>query len=107
MSPVSWTHYQLFLAPMLLLLVLRFLDEGASAGRWAGLLVAFALADLVLRPLDSVPGVIRGLATGYEESRPELLRFLAVSQFAQYVLFLTAYGWFSRGLLRAETTAGR
>ncbi|HEV8255046.1 MAG TPA: glycosyltransferase family 87 protein [Vicinamibacteria bacterium] len=95
-SPVSWTHYQLFLAPMLLLLAHRFVEARASLAQWAGLLSAFVLSDLVLRPFDSVPGVILGALAGRWEERRELLRFMAASQFAQYVLFLTAFGWFSR-----------
>jgi hypothetical protein len=96
LSPVSWTHYQLFLAPMLLLLAYQFVVTRASAAQWAGLLAAFVLSDLILRPFDSVPGVILGVLAGRWEERRELLRFLAASQFAQYVLFLTAFGWFSR-----------
>jgi alpha-1,2-mannosyltransferase len=96
-SPVSWTHYQLFLAPMFLLLAYRFVTAGASAAQWAGLLAAFVLADLILRPLDSVPGLLLGVLAGRWEQRRDLLRFMAVSQFAQYVLFLTAFGVWSGG----------
>jgi alpha-1,2-mannosyltransferase len=99
-SPVSWTHYQLFLAPMLLLLADQFMATRATAAHWAGLLSAFVLSDLVLRPFDSVPGVILGALAGRWEERRQLLRFLAASQFAQYVLFLTAYGWFNRAAMR-------
>ena len=87
---------------MFLLLAYRFVTAGASAAQWAGLLAAFVLADLILRPFDSVPGLLLGVLAGRWEERRDLLRFMAVSQFAQYVLFLTAFGvWSGRPADRA------
>lgn len=110
-SPISWTHYQLFLAPMLLLLAYQFFRLRAGWSQWAGLVASFFLAELVLRPLDSVPGIIGAALAGRFETRPQALRMMAASQFAQYVLFLTAFGWFNRlrGLAageQAEAVAG-
>jgi hypothetical protein len=79
-GPISWTHYQLFLAPMFLLLAWSYIHEGAGLARWSLLGFAYVLADLVVRPLAAVSGGA-----------------LAGSQLSQYVLFASAWSWFSRG----------
>jgi hypothetical protein len=95
LSPVAWSHYQVLLLPMLLVLWVRFLRHGAHWTRWAGLALAYALAQLVQQPLGSVPGGVLQALTGREESYVALTRVLAVAAFAQYVLLGTALLSFS------------
>jgi len=95
-SPIAWSHYQLFLAPMFLLLGYEFHRGRAGWVFWSALALAYVLAESVVRPLTSVPGAFVMLLTGREETRRDLLQVLAVSQFAQYLLLLTALVWFSR-----------
>src|SRR5262249_30297398 len=64
-GPISWTHYQVLLLPMFVLLACRFSLEGAGWVWWLTLLAAYVLACLVQRPLEpSVPGALRVLVTG-------------------------------------------
>jgi hypothetical protein len=94
LSPIAWSHYQLFLAPMFLLLAYRFHAAGARWPFWAMLVFAFVLAELVQRPLgDTLPGALGYLLTGASESQSAFERTLAVSQFAQYFLLLTWFSW--------------
>ena len=91
LGPVAWTHYQLFLAPMLLVLVRGFAVRGAHWTLWAGLLFSVGLASLVVRPFGTIPGGIEFLLSGRDnETLKDAFRVMAVSQFAQYFLFLVA-----------------
>jgi hypothetical protein len=101
LGPVAWGHYQIMLAPMLLLLGCEFSTQRARWPHWLGLLVSLALADLLLRPLpDTVPGGLVWLATGRREQFAEVLDVMAVSRMAQFVLLATALSWFGRGKTR-------
>jgi hypothetical protein len=96
-GPVAWSHYQLFLLPMLVLLAVRFGTGGAHWTLWAGLAFSFFLAALVVRPIGTVPGGLAYLFGGRDtETLQDAFRVMAVSQFAQYFLFLTAYAAFQR-----------
>jgi hypothetical protein len=96
-SPMSWSHYQLLLAPMFVLLAYRFAAERAGWAWWLMLLFAYLLTALVQRPLaTTVPGAVIGLLTGQAEEWQDTVRLLSLSQFAQYFLLLTAIGWFNR-----------
>jgi len=91
-GPIAWTHYQLFLAPMLVLLAVRFATTGAHWTLWGGLVFAFFLSALVVRPIGTVPGGLAYLFGGRDtETLQDAFRVMAVSQLAQYFLFLTAY----------------
>jgi hypothetical protein len=46
LSPLEWSHYQVMLAPLFVLLLVRFTQDGAELDEWAGLAVAFVLASL-------------------------------------------------------------
>jgi hypothetical protein len=106
-GPIAWGHYQLLLAPMLLLLAYQFTREGASWVRWGFVLGSYALADLLLRPLgDSVPGGLWYLVTGQRETIVDIFQVMAVSQFAQYVLYGTALSWFRRSRPFAGAVGG-
>jgi hypothetical protein len=91
-SPIAWSHYQIMLAPLFLLLVVRFSTEGATVGTWSGLAAAFFLASLMLEPYGTVfGGHFSSPATG---ASPRLVAVEAVAQFAQYVLVVTGVLWF-------------
>jgi hypothetical protein len=105
-GPVAWAHYQLLEVPLLLLLACQFLEARADWKWWALLGGAYALSDLLLRPLDdSVPGALVAIVTGRHESERDLWAVMAIAQFAQYLLYGTALAWFrfSRG---QESTEG-
>jgi hypothetical protein len=91
LSALSWAHYQIMLAPLLLLLFVRLCEDGSWA-EWAGLIAAFVLASLLLAPFGNLVDAIRG--------QPENLQttnFLdTCAQFAQYVVVLTATFWYAR-----------
>lgn len=99
-SPLEWSHYQVMLAPLLLVLLVRFTREGADAVSWLGLLVGLLLASLVWQPYGTLYGEIRWLLSGhsqeyYTTSAPDVTFQEGISQFAQYVLIITAALWYS------------
>jgi len=102
LSPFEWTHYQVMLAPLFLLLLLRFAREGASFGEWWGLALAFLLASLIWEPYGTLAGTIQRITGGARESYnalgngPELTFQEGVSQFAQYILVVTGTLWYAR-----------
>jgi hypothetical protein len=105
LSPLAWSHYQILLAPLFVLLLVRFTREGAVFGAWAGLAVAFLLASLVWRPYGTVIGAIRGVVSNKVETQHEFFAIASVAQFAQYVLVLTGIIWYGqRGQRASEIT---
>ena len=96
-GPISWSHYQVLLLPMFVLLACQFGQERASPVLWLTLGYAFILASLVQRPLElTVPGALRLLITGRLETWDDVLQVLMLSQFAPYLLYGAAFSWFSR-----------
>lgn len=100
-SPISWSHYQLMLAPLLVVLAVGMSREGASLGAWLGLALAFILASLVWRPDGTLTGTVRTLLTqGHlppdDPGSASAGSMEAISQWAQYVLVATAIIWFGR-----------
>jgi hypothetical protein len=91
-SPLAWSHYQVMLAPLFLLLVVRFSTEGATIGTWFGLATAFFLASLMLTPHATVFG---GQSLGGGAAHSRFLLVASVAGFAQYVLVLTGVLWFN------------
>jgi hypothetical protein len=94
-SPIAWSHYQIMLAPLFVLLLVRFSREGASAGAWAGLAVAFALASLMWQPYGTLIGAVKDVFTGGTQSEHALLTVEQFAQFAQYILILTGVLWYT------------
>jgi hypothetical protein len=82
-GPIGWSHYQLLLAPAMLLLVFRFAQEGAERRLWIGLIATYVLCELIWDPLESLAGAPIVL----------VLASYATGQFAQYVLLLTMVRW--------------
>lgn len=103
LSALAWTHYQIMLAPLFLLLLFRFSREGASPGAWAGLAAAYVLASLMWEPYGTIVSAIRGVPeTTLHISLTEVL-----AQFAQYVVVVTGVIWYARrrAVPPAEETA--
>jgi hypothetical protein len=94
-SPIAWSHYQLLLGPMLVLLLREFVLSGASFPLWSSLASSFALAELIWRPYGTLPGTLNELFTGRVETLGASFAVMSISQFAQYLLFLTALAWFT------------
>jgi hypothetical protein len=91
LSALSWPHYQIMLAPLFLLLVVR-LHEDGTTGEWLGFLIAFAMASLIWAPFGNVIDGLRNLP-----ENPQTTNFVEVyAQFAQYLLILTGALWYTR-----------
>jgi hypothetical protein len=94
-SPIAWSHYQIMLAPLFVLLVVRFSREGARPGVWAGLAVAFFLASLMWQPYGTLVGAAKDLVTGGTQTQRSLLTVEEFAQFAQYIFILTGVLWYT------------
>jgi hypothetical protein len=91
-GPVAWSHYQLLLAPAMLVLAYGFWRRNAPPMLWAALVLVFALCELIWDPLESLahtPVVV-------------LIVSYTLGQLAQYFLLL-GWLWFLR--LRAPHSA--
>jgi hypothetical protein len=89
-SPIAWSHYQILLAPMFVLLTWAVTRRGGRLAEWVALTAAWLLAELVWRPYGTLPGLIEQAAGGRPQSIPGMFAVFSVAQFAQYVLFLGA-----------------
>lgn len=105
-SPIAWSHYQLLMAPMFLVLAYEMARRGSTAGLWALLGTAYVLAALIWRPYGTLPGAIFHVITGREQTLQMLDQQFAISQFAQYVLAMTAIAWFGIDRALRRRTAG-
>jgi hypothetical protein len=102
-SPIAWDHYQVMLAPLFVLLLVRMTTDGSLLGTWCGLVVAFGLASLMWQPFGTSIGALRHVADGSAQTQRALFSIAAVAQFAQYILVLTGVVWY----LQARVTAPR
>jgi Glycosyltransferase family 87 len=94
-SPISWSHYQIMLAPLFVLLLVRFARGRADVGEWVGLACAFVLASLVWSPYGAVTDALQGkFSDAFRFNSHPLIT--AVAEFAQYVLIVTALLWETR-----------
>jgi hypothetical protein len=109
-SPFEWTHYQVMLAPLFLLLVFRFVREGAGFGEWAGLALAFLLASLIWQPYGTLAGTLQRITGGARESyypfsgAPAQTFQEGVAQFAQYILVMAGAVWYASRRPRPSAT---
>jgi hypothetical protein len=94
LSPIAWSHYQIMLAPLFVVLVYRFSREGASIAPWCGLLIAFLLASLMWQPFGTIVTSVRQTVTGHVMTERDLQSVEAVAEFAQYVLVITGILWY-------------
>ena len=95
-SPLAWSHYQVVLAPLLLLLWVRFITEGAGVGSWAGLIVGLALASLTWAPYGSLWGGVSSLFALNAKAITEPVLVDDFAQFAQYILIVTGIWWYAQ-----------
>ncbi len=95
LSPLAWTHYQITLVPLFVLLLVRFTHARARARAWVGLAVAFALCSLMWEPYGTSVGAIEWLLSRHRESVGDADTVAWVAQFAQYVLVITAGLWYA------------
>ena len=89
-SPLAWTHYQMFLAPMFLLLAYQIRGR-ASPALWIGLGAALILAELIWRPLGTVTALLPGSAS---QSLQSMLGLMTLSMVSQYLVLVVALVWF-------------
>ena len=95
-SPIAWSHYQLFLAPMLLLLASDFTTRRAEIVEWVALGAALVLAELVWEPYGTVAGWINSVLTGQAPDMSLEFTVNSVAAFAPFVLLLVALMRFSQ-----------
>ncbi len=102
-SPIAWSHYQIMLAPLFVLLVYRFSREGAGVSAWAGLAAAFLLASLMWQPYGTLISAVRSVVSAKVATEKDLLSVEAVAEFAQYVLVITGMIWYFARPARSRT----
>jgi hypothetical protein len=93
-SPIAWSHYQVMLLPMFLLLAIQLTEQRGPWTLWAGLLGALCLAELVWRPAMSLPGALDSVFGGGAEDIQSSFRVMSIAMFSQYLLYMTALVWF-------------
>jgi hypothetical protein len=106
-SPIAWSHYQIMLAPLFILLFVRFATEGATVGTWSGLIASFVLASLMWQPFGTSIGALRHLIDGAAQTQRVLFSIASVAQFAQYVLIFTGIIWYLQTRARGAKPAGQ
>ncbi len=105
LSPLAWTHYQITLAPLFVLLLVRFTQNQTSLWEWVGLVVAFALCSLMWEPYGTSIGALGGLLSLHRETTSDANTIAWVAQFAQYLLVIIGCVWYA-GRLRAYIESG-
>lgn len=107
-GPIEWAHYEIMLAPLFVLLAVRFAQDGAAPSSWAGLGLALALASLLWDPYGTLVGAVHGALGAGRESPTQHNVIDGIAQFAQYVLILTGVIWYgTRHRLRARSGPSR
>jgi hypothetical protein len=94
-SSTDWSHYQVMLAPMFVLLVVRFATTKTEAPFWVGLTAAYVLASLMLTPYGTILDALGWhlSTTLHLNSHPFITN---IAQYSQYVLLVTATIWYRR-----------
>ncbi len=83
LGPIDWACYGVLMGPAFLLLAYQFWRDGAPPRLWVGLAVAFALAELIWDPLESLAQTPMAVV---------VFSYIA-GQFSQYVLLLVWMRW--------------
>ncbi len=94
-SPINWSHYGVMLAPLFVLLVVRFTTVKTEAVFWFGLAAAFVLASLMWTPYGTLADVVRYPIPSGMSGRPSSL-ITNLAQYSQYILVVTAAMWYRR-----------
>ena len=84
-SPIAWSHYQILLLPMFVLLAAEFALRGASMIQWLSVAAAYLLAELTWRPLGTLVGGRLGRRAGAAVVLAGVLGVAAVGTFELYV----------------------
>ena len=105
-SPIAWSHYQILLFPMFLLVAYQFAVNGASVIHWLALAAAYGLAELTWRPLGTLVGGVEYVLSGRHETMGTVHHVMSVAQFAQYLLLVVALTWFYRQRRPTATMLG-
>ena len=96
LSPISWSHYSLLLAPLLLLVAVELTAGRDAAPTWILLGLAYLLAEMSWTPV----GTIADVATRLGLLAPTSLRVYGIlltgASFAQYFLLVAAIRFFDR-----------
>jgi hypothetical protein len=104
-SPIAWSHYQILMAPMFLLLAYELYHRKGGVVEWALLGASYGLCELTWRPYGMISNILQrlirgtpGIASRYGNNSlsPHVYVLFGFAQFAQYVLFFAALVWFSR-----------
>ena len=93
-SPIAWSHYQVMLAPLFVLLVVRFTTIKTGAIFWVGLAGAYVLASLIWTPYGTITTVAHLRIPTHVESMSSSLATFA--QYSQYILVVTGALWYRR-----------
>lgn len=100
LSPLAWSHYQIVLAPLFVLLLVGFTRQGAGIGAWVGLAAAFFLVSLMWGPYGtSIQAAIQVLSAHTDtflQRRDDAASIATVAQFAQYTLVITGLLWYAQ-----------
>ena len=94
-SPIDWSHYEVMLAPLFVLLIVRFTTERTEAIFWVALAAAFVLASLMWTPYGTLTDVVHLRIPTEAPGNPHPL-ITDLAQYSQYVLVLTAMLWYRR-----------
>jgi len=94
-SSIDWSHYQVMLAPLIVLLVVRFSTVRTHALYWFGLLVAFVLASLTWSPYGAITDALQLHFRSTYQTNPHPL-VANIAQYSQYILIVTATLWYRR-----------
>lgn len=95
-SPIAWSHYQVLLAPLLVVLFVRFLRERERLSTWGFLLAGYVLTMLVWQPYGTLPGKVGELLFDNPRTQQQLIAATGVAQFAQYFVLFAAALHFTR-----------
>lgn len=94
-SPIAWSHYQVMLIPLFLVLAVELHERAAPWIVCAGVVAAYGLAELIWRPAISLPGALDSWITGTSETTAASFRVMSYASCAPYVLAVTALLWFA------------
>lgn len=104
-SPIDWSHYQVMLAPLFVLLIVRFTTVRTEAVFWVGLVAAYVLASLMWTPYGTLTDAINLRLPSSTMANPHPL-ITNIAQYSQYILIVTATMWYRRHGRATASQAG-
>jgi len=100
LSPLAWSHYQLLLAPMFLVLVATIPRDAASRPLWLLVGAAFVLSEISWTPIGTIADLARAGWLAPAGSRGYGI-LLTTASFAQYFLLAAAIRFLGRARPRS------